>query len=71
MLMFVASRIWGALYQYMLQRKFLDSKNSHLHYYFMFAFANSVNSYGYFIEPDIIKSDMYNLYDRMAMLTPN
>ena len=71
MLMFVASRIWGAFYQYLLQNKYLDNKYSHLHYYLMFTFANSINSYGYFIEPDILKSDMYNLYDRMAMLTPN
>ena len=71
MLMFVASRIWGAIYQFLLQRKLLDSKRSHIHYYVMFAFANSVNSYGYFIEPDILKSDMYNLYDRMAMLSNN
>lgn len=49
MLMFVASRIWGALYQYLLQKKYLDSKYSHLHYYLMFAFANSINSYGFFI----------------------
>jgi predicted permease len=71
MLMFVASRIWGAIYQYLLQKKILDSKRQGLHYYAMFAFANSVNSYGYFIEPDILKSDMYNLYDRMAMLSNN
>lgn len=69
--MFVASRIWGAFYRYLVAEKYLDDKNSQYHYYLMFVVANAINSYGYFIEPDILKSDMYNLYDRMAVLTPN
>lgn len=34
----------------------------------MFAFGNMINSYGFFIEPDVIGSDIYGLYDRMAAL---
>jgi hypothetical protein len=34
----------------------------------MFAFGNVINSYGFFIEPDIIGSEIYGLYDRMAGL---
>lgn len=41
------------------------------HFYVLFTFAHIVHSYGYFIEPDILKPDMYNLYEKMSVLTPS
>ena len=41
------------------------------HFYILFTFAHIVHSYGYFIEPDILKPDMYNLYEKMSVLTPS
>ena len=71
LLMFLASRIIGAIYQALIQKKILDSENSQFHYYILFVIANMVHCYGYFIEADILKPDVYNLYERMSSLTPN
>lgn len=71
LLMFISSRIIGAIHQYMLQTGILNPEHSHFHYYLFFAFSNIFHAYGYFIEPDILKPDVYNLYERMAVLTPN
>ncbi len=62
LLMFIGSRVLGSGYQSLLQKKYLDEKNNSFHYYFMFLIAHATHSYAYFIEPDILKPDMYNLY---------
>ena len=71
LLMFVASRILSAIHQYLMQTNILDPTNNHFHYFVLFLFSNIVHCYGYFIEPDILKPDVYNLYERMSVLTPN
>lgn len=71
LLMFVASRIIGAVYQALVQNRVLDPQNSSFHYYILFVISNMVNCYGYFIEADILKPDVYNLYEKMSALTPN
>ena len=49
MLMFIASRIIGAIYQSLVQKKILNPEHSQLHYYLLFTVANMVHCYGYFI----------------------
>ena len=71
LLMFVASRILSAIHQYLMQTNILDPTNNHFHYFVLFLFSNIVHCYGYFIEPDILRPDVYNLYERMSVLTPN
>lgn len=71
LLMFVASRILSAIHQYLMQTNILDPNNNHFHYFVLFLFSNIVHCYGYFIEPDILRPDVYNLYERMSVLTPN
>lgn len=71
LLMFIASRIVGAIHQSLIQSGHLSEQNSQYHYFFLFFVTNIVHCYGYFIEPDILKPDMYNLYERMSVLTPN
>lgn len=62
LLMFIASRIVGSIHQTLIQKGYLSPTNNQFHYFLLFFFANMVNCYGYFIEPDILKPDMYNLY---------
>lgn len=70
LLMFVGSRVIGAFYNLCLKKEILNRQNINLHNYILFVIANAINSYGYFVEPDILKPDMFNLYDKMAILTP-
>ena len=69
LLMFMASRVAAAIHQILIQKKVLKEENVNLHYYLLFTFAHIVHSYGYFIEPDILRPDMYNLYEKMSVLT--
>lgn len=71
LLMFIASRIIGAIHQSLIQSGHLDHNRKQFHYFVLFFLTNIVHCYGYFIEPDILKPDMYNLYERMSVLTPN
>lgn len=49
LLMFVASRIVGAIHQILIQNGYLDQNNNNLHYFVLFFIANTVHCYGYFI----------------------
>jgi hypothetical protein len=49
LLMFIASRIVGAIHQTLIQNGYLDGNNNQLHYFILFFFANLVHCYGYFI----------------------
>lgn len=71
LLMFVASRIISSVHQSLMQSGILNPAHKHFHYFLLFLFSNFVHGYGYFIEPDILKPDIYNLYERMSVLTPN
>lgn len=71
LLMFIASRIVGAIHQSLIQAGYLDANHNQFHYFVLFFLTNIVHCYGYFIEPDILKPDVYNLYERMSVLTPN
>ncbi len=71
LIMFMASRILSALHRILMEKNILSQDRINWHYYILFTFAHIVHSYGYFIEPDILKSDMYNLYEKMSVLTPS
>jgi hypothetical protein len=64
----LAARIVDALYRIAIAKGILNEQNSKLHFYTMFAIGNIINAYGFFIEGDIIESDMVSLYKRMAAL---
>lgn len=49
LLMFIASRIVGAIHQALIQNGYLDGNNSKIHEFFLFFLANLVHCYGYFI----------------------
>lgn len=62
----IAARIVESFYRIALNKGLLKEENTTIHYLIMFAIGNLINAYGYFIEGDIIESDMVNLYRRMA-----
>lgn len=70
-LMFVASRIISSFHQILMKEGYLNPNRSHFHVFTLFTFANILHSEGYFMEPDILNPDMYKLYERMSVLTPN
>ena len=70
LLMFVASRIISSYHQILTKKGYLSSNRNNFHYFMLFMFGNIVHGYGYFIEPDILKPDIYKLYERMSVLTP-
>lgn len=49
LLMFIASRIVGAIHQSLIQSGHLSEQNSQYHYFFLFFVTNIVHCYGYFI----------------------
>jgi hypothetical protein len=65
----IGSRIIGALHRYLISVGVLKEENSHLHSYIMMGVAHCVHSYGYFMQPYILKDDMYGLYEKMSALT--
>ena len=71
LLMFIASRIVSSAHQILMKEGYLNVNRSHFHYFLLFTFANIMHSYGYFMDPDIVNSDLYNLYERMSVLTPH
>ena len=70
LLMFVGSRIISSYHQILMKKGYLDISHAHFHNFILFLLANIVHSYGYFIEPDILRPDIYKLYERMSVLTP-
>ena len=66
----LAARIVDALYRIAIARGILKEENSNIHFYVMFALGNMINAYGFFIEGDLVESDMKSLYTRMAALDP-
>lgn len=49
LLMFIASRIVGAVHQSLIQSGYLDGNHSQFHYFVLFFVTNIVHCYGYFI----------------------
>lgn len=49
LLMFIASRILGAVHQALIKSGYLSEQNSKYHYFFLFFVTNIVHCYGYFI----------------------
>lgn len=68
-LMFVGSRIIGVVHKLLIENGYLEERNRHWHSFFMFFVAHSTHSIGYFMQPYLLKDDMYNLYERMSTLT--
>jgi hypothetical protein len=49
LLMFISSRIIGAIHHALIDNGYLNANRTHLHHFLLFFIANTIHCYGYFI----------------------